>query len=47
MTDLDRSVDFYSNVFGLKLLGRENDALGRATACLQLVGGQWLDASQG
>jgi catechol 2,3-dioxygenase-like lactoylglutathione lyase family enzyme len=42
VTDLDRSVDFYTNVFALKLLGHENDALGRATACLQLVGGQWL-----
>ena len=42
VTDLDRSVDFYTNVFGLKLLGQEKDAMGRATACLQLVGGQWL-----
>ena len=42
VTNLDQSVDFYTNVFGLKLIGRQNDALGRATAYLQLVGGQWL-----
>jgi catechol 2,3-dioxygenase-like lactoylglutathione lyase family enzyme len=42
VTDLDRSVDFYSRVFGLKPLGREKDALGRETACLQLHSGQWL-----
>jgi catechol 2,3-dioxygenase-like lactoylglutathione lyase family enzyme len=42
VTDLDRSVDFYTRVFALKLVGREKDALGRATACLQLHSGQWL-----
>jgi catechol 2,3-dioxygenase-like lactoylglutathione lyase family enzyme len=42
VTDLDRSVEFYSGVFGLKPLGREKDALGRETACLQLHSGQWL-----
>jgi catechol 2,3-dioxygenase-like lactoylglutathione lyase family enzyme len=42
VTDLDRSVDFYSGVFGLKPLGREKDALGRDTASLQLHSGQWL-----
>ena len=42
VTDLDRSVDFYSGVFGLKLLGHEKDALGRDTASLQLHSGQWL-----
>jgi catechol 2,3-dioxygenase-like lactoylglutathione lyase family enzyme len=42
VTDLDRSEAFYRNVFGLKVLGREQDALGRETSCLQLHGGQWL-----
>jgi catechol 2,3-dioxygenase-like lactoylglutathione lyase family enzyme len=42
VTDLDRSEAFYRNVFGLKVLGRENDALGRETSCLQLHSGQWL-----
>jgi catechol 2,3-dioxygenase-like lactoylglutathione lyase family enzyme len=42
VTDLDRSEAFYRNVFGLKVLGREQDALGRETACLQLHSGQWL-----
>ena len=42
VTDLDRSVDFYSRVFGLTPLGREKDALGRESACLQLHSGQWL-----
>src|SRR5438132_1410944 len=42
VTDLDRSVDFFTNVLGLKFLGRENDAMERVTVCLQLVSGQWL-----
>ena len=42
VTDLNRSEAFYRNVFGLKVLGREADALGRETACLQLHSGQWL-----
>jgi catechol 2,3-dioxygenase-like lactoylglutathione lyase family enzyme len=42
VTDLDRSIDFYTRVFALKLLGREKDALGRDAACLQLPSGQWL-----
>ncbi len=42
VTDLDRSEAFYRNVFGLTVLGRESDALGRETACLQLHSGQWL-----
>lgn len=42
VVDLDRSEKFYSDVFGLKSAGRENDALGRETAFLQLHSGQWL-----
>jgi catechol-2,3-dioxygenase len=42
VTDLDRSEAFYRNVFGLKVLGREKDALGRETSWLQLHSGQWL-----
>jgi catechol-2,3-dioxygenase len=42
VTDLDRSEAFYLNVFGLKVLGREKDSLGRETSCLQLHSGQWL-----
>lgn len=42
VTDLDRSEAFYRKVFGLKVLGREKDALGRETSCLQLHSGQWL-----
>lgn len=42
VTDLDRSEAFYRNVFGLKVLGREQDALGRETSCLQLHSGQCL-----
>src|SRR5258706_14769438 len=42
ITDLDRSETFYRNVFGLKVLGREKDSLGRETSCLQLHSGQWL-----
>jgi catechol 2,3-dioxygenase-like lactoylglutathione lyase family enzyme len=42
VTDLHRSIDFYTRVFALKLLGRERDALGREAACLQLRSGQWL-----
>ncbi|MSP40421.1 MAG: VOC family protein [Deltaproteobacteria bacterium] len=42
VVDLDRSEAFYRNVFGLKVLGREKDALGRETSCLQLHSGQWL-----
>jgi catechol 2,3-dioxygenase-like lactoylglutathione lyase family enzyme len=42
VTDLDRSEAFYRNVFGLKVLGREKDSLGRETSCLQLQSGQWL-----
>src|SRR5258706_9384272 len=42
VTDLDRSETFYRNVFGLKVLGREKDSLGRDTSCLQLQSGQWL-----
>jgi catechol 2,3-dioxygenase-like lactoylglutathione lyase family enzyme len=42
VTDLDRSENFYRNVFGLKVLGREKDSLGRETSCLQLHSGQWL-----
>jgi catechol 2,3-dioxygenase-like lactoylglutathione lyase family enzyme len=34
VTNLDQSVDFYTNVFGLKLIGHQNDSLGRATAYL-------------
>lgn len=42
VTDLERSEAFYRKVFGLKVLGREQDALGRETSCLQLHSGQWL-----
>ncbi len=42
VTDLDRSEAFYRNVFGLKVLGREQDTLGHETSCLQLHSGQWL-----
>lgn len=42
VTDLERSEAFYRNVFGLKVLGREQDALGHETSCLQLHSGQWL-----
>jgi catechol-2,3-dioxygenase len=42
VADLDRSEAFYLNVFGLKVLGREKDSLGRETSCLQLHSGQWL-----
>jgi catechol-2,3-dioxygenase len=42
VTDLDRSTDFFTHVFGLKMIGRENDTLGRETACLQMCSGQWL-----
>ena len=42
VTDLERSTDFFIRVFGLEMVGRENDALGRETACLQMSSGQWL-----
>lgn len=42
VTDLDRSEKFYQQVFGLLVLGREKDALGRESSCLQLQSGQWL-----
>lgn len=42
VTDLDRATDFFSRVFGLKMVGRENDALGRDSACLQMSSGQWM-----
>ncbi len=42
VTDLDRSTDFFTRVFGLKMVSRENDTLDRETACLQMSSGQWL-----
>lgn len=42
VTDLDRSANFYLDVFGLESAGREKDVLGRDTAFLQLHSGQWL-----
>lgn len=42
VTHLDRSTDFYAQVLGLEIMGREEDALGRPTIFMQTPGKQWL-----